>query len=275
VGGVRMRERCVLITGAAKRVGAKVARRLAQQGWHVLLHYHQSRDAALALRDEILVEGGLADVLAADLDDANAAVRLVESAFELTPRLCALVHNASLFQPDHLRTLSSESLQSHYTTNVVAPVLMTQAFAAQYQGAELGCVVNILDARLYAPNPDYVSYTLSKAALAEFTRISAMALAGRVRVVGLAPSVMMLSGGQSEANFNATAGLNLNKAPVTPDDAAAATAFLLETPALNGIILTLDGGQSLLAPARDVAYLTPTQTEMYAHVLPPQHDRPL
>ena len=177
------------------------------------------------------------------------------AATEGLPPLGLLVNNAAKFAEDRLATLDPAGFDSHMAVNVRAPALLTQAFAAAV-GEEGGLIVNLLDAKLAAPNPDYLSYTLSKMALAGLTEYSARALAGQgIRVNGIAPALMLLSDGQDEANFDAMHRFNPLERGVEPDDVVAAMRYLIDATAVTGQIITIDGGQRFWALPRDVQFL--------------------
>jgi NAD(P)-dependent dehydrogenase (short-subunit alcohol dehydrogenase family) len=166
-----------------------------------------------------------------------------------------LVNNAARFASDRLDDFSASELQAHMAVNVAAPALLSAAFA-RAGGAGDRLVVNILDAKLAAPNPDFLSYTLSKAALAALTTLSAQALAGQgIRVNGIAPALMLLSEGQSDENFATMHAFNPLARGVTPDDVLAALRFLVDSATLTGEVLTLDSGQRFWRLPRDVQFL--------------------
>jgi len=233
-----------IVTGGGKRVGAVLAERLLGAGWAVLAHVHHPGDP---------VPSGASKVVA-DLADP-ACAEIVLAACPTHPRL--LVNNAARFAPDDLPGFDPAEFAAHMAVNVAAPALLTRAFAAAARtDAGDRLVVNILDAKLAAPNPDFLSYTLSKAALAALTELSARALAGQgIRVNGIAPALMLHSAGQSEANFARAHGHNPLGRGVEPDDVWQALRFLLDSPVVTGEVLTLDGGQRFMGLPRDVQFL--------------------
>ena len=237
------------MTGAGKRVGWAIAQALLADGWAVVAHVRHDGDA--------VPEGAVAVV--ADLAEGGAADTIV-GASEGLPPLGLLVNNAARFGEDRLETLASASFDSHMAVNVRAPTLLTQAFAkalaSKAGGAGGGLVVNLLDAKLAAPNPDFLSYTLSKMALAGLTELSARALAGQgIRVNGIAPALMLLSDGQDEVNFAAMHRFNPLQRGVEPADVVAALRYLIDAAAVTGQIITIDGGQRFWALPRDVQFL--------------------
>jgi NAD(P)-dependent dehydrogenase (short-subunit alcohol dehydrogenase family) len=240
----RQTTRTAIVTGAGKRVGRAIASALLADGWAVVAHVHHDGDA--------VPKGALAVV--ADLADEGAAQAIVDAAAGLPP-LGLLVNNAARFAGDRLQSFDPAEFDSHMAVNVRAPALLTQKFA-QAVGEMGGLVVNLLDAKLAAPNPDFLSYTLSKMALAGLTELAARALAGQgVRVNGVAPALMLLSEGQDEGNFEAMHRFNPLARGVDPDDVVAAIRYLIEATAVTGQIITIDGGQRFWALPRDVQFL--------------------
>ncbi|HEX8513258.1 MAG TPA: SDR family NAD(P)-dependent oxidoreductase [Allosphingosinicella sp.] len=243
--------RTAIVTGGARRIGAALCRTLAEDGWHLLIHCRRSIEEAEALAREL----GNAAVVTADLASADSAIRIM-AALEGLPAARLLVNNASLFEYDGADDFTVDSWDSHLSTNLRAPALLSQAFAARAEGG--GLIVNLLDSKLASPNPDFFSYTVSKFGLAGLTELCARAWAGRgIRVCGIAPSVTLLSGAQSEDNFESVHALNALRRGVRVEDVVAALRFIIATPTLTGQTLTLDGGQRFLALPRDVQFLEP------------------
>ena len=252
--------RALLVTGAAKRVGATVARALGAAGWFVHVHYRKSAAEAEAVANAIRAAGGAAATVACDLEklDARHAGLLIEACAKQGPPLAALVNNASIFEYDTVRNATDEGWARHLQINLTAPVLLARAFAAAAQSlpeGETGCIVNLLDNKVFATNPDYFSYTISKQALEGATRTLALALAPKIRVCGVAPGIALISGKQTEADFARTHRNNPLKQGCTPEDIARAIRFILETPAMTGHTVVIDGGQYLARMPRDVAFL--------------------
>ncbi|HYI64897.1 MAG TPA: SDR family NAD(P)-dependent oxidoreductase [Allosphingosinicella sp.] len=238
-----------IVTGGAKRIGAEIVRALAADGWHVLIHYHRSKAEAEALAAEI----GNASVVGADLADPAAAEAIV-AALEGLPLPRLLVNNASRFVHDDISDFTPEGWAAHLDVNLRAPALLSRAFAAR---AGEGLIVNLLDAKLASPNPDFFSYTISKIALAGLTELGARAFAPRIRVNAIAPSVTMVSGPQSRANFEKVHGLNALGRGVDVAEIVGALRFIIATPSLTGQTILLDGGQRFLSLPRDVQFLEP------------------
>jgi NAD(P)-dependent dehydrogenase (short-subunit alcohol dehydrogenase family) len=239
--------RCAIVTGGARRIGAAIARALAEDGWPVLIHYNQSRREAEALAAELGAE-----TVQADLADPEAAAAILEAA---GPAPALLVNNASGFAYDRHEDFTLDHWAAHMDTNLRAPVLLTRAFAAAVPEDARGLVVNLLDAKLSSLNPDYFSYTVSKAGLAAATELAARAFAPRLRVNAIAPSITLVSGPQTRESFEAVHARNPTGVGVTVADVVRALRFIIATPCLHAQTITLDGGQRLLGLPRDVAYL--------------------
>ncbi len=248
----------VLITGGARRLGRAMALELAGAGYGVAVHYRSSAEEAMALVGELRGRGVRAQAFAADLAVETECEALLPAVVAHFGRLDAVVNNASLFEYDDVESFGYARMDAHWRANtapaiVLARALHRQAAAQQSQA----CVVNVLDQKLWNPNPDYLSYTLSKAALEACNTLLAQALAPRLRVCGIAPGVTLASGPMNEAEFSAAHRLTPLHYSSTPTDIARSVRFLLESPAITGTTLLVDGGQHLAAQARDVMFLTP------------------
>ena len=242
---MRERKGTAIVTGAGKRVGAVIARSLIADGWSVVAHVHHAADEVPSGAVKVVVE--LADTSCADA---------IFNAAETLPPVRLLVNNAARFAPDGFGEFSADELDAHMAVNLRAPVLLTEAFANRHQAGEDGLVVNLLDSKLAAPNPDFLSYTLSKQALAGFTELAARALATKgIRVNGIAPSLMLCSPGQTEANFERVHMDNPLGRGVAPGDVAAAIRYLASARTVTGEVIVIDGGQRFSPPPRDVQFL--------------------
>lgn len=247
--------RVVLVTGAARRVGAALARGLAADGWTVAVHHRGGADEAGAVAEAIRAEGGAAETFAADLAIPAQRDALIPAVVARFGRIDALINNASLFHYDTLQTLTEASWRDHVDANLTAPVFLIRDFAAAVEtaGGE-GCVVNILDHKINAPNPDFFAYTAGKVGLAGLTQTLALALAPRVRLNGIAPGLILPSWDQSEADFERA----WRDAPLQRgsglEDVLGAVRYVLAAPSLTGQNLVVDGGESLTRRGRDMAF---------------------
>jgi NAD(P)-dependent dehydrogenase (short-subunit alcohol dehydrogenase family) len=247
----------VLVTGAARRLGRAIALELGAHGFDVAVHSRRSADAAGATVADLRALGAAAEAFDADLADEAACRALVPAVVQRFGRLDAVVNNASAFEHDDAFTAAPAAMERQWRTNTAPAVLLAQALHAQLRGcSELGCVVNLLDQKLWNPNPDHFSYTLSKAALQAATVMLAQALAPQLRVCGVAPGVTLPSGPMDEAGFAAAHRMTPLGRSSTPDDIARAVRFLIESPAITGTTLIVDGGQHLTGQPRDVMFLT-------------------
>ncbi|MDE2120510.1 MAG: SDR family NAD(P)-dependent oxidoreductase [Betaproteobacteria bacterium] len=244
-----------LVTGGARRIGRTVALQLADAGWDVAVHFRGSEHAALETCGELRARGARAEALRAELDDEVQVRELVPQALQRFGRLDALVNNASLFEHDTALTIDSARALLHYRINTVAPVLLAQALHAHLRARSArGCAVNLLDQKLWNPNPDHLSYTLSKAALREANTLLAQALAPELRVVAVAPGLTLGSplidaGRLREVQASGPLGLGPRA-----EDVADAVLFALRNGALTGCELLVDAGQHLRPSPRDFAF---------------------
>jgi len=248
----------VLVTGSAKRLGRAIAIDLATHGHDIAVHYRGSPVEAQAVVEEIQRLGARGHAFAADLADEAATTALLPAVIQHFGRVDAVVNNASLFEFDDVASFSLACMERHWRANTAPAVLLARGLHAHLETAQRrGCVVNLLDQKLWNPNPDYFSYTLSKAALEAATTLLAQALAPSLRVCGVAPGVTLASGPMDEAAFQAAHRLTPLQRSSTPEDIAHAVRFLIESPAITGTTLLVDGGQHLSAQPRDVMFLSP------------------
>jgi NAD(P)-dependent dehydrogenase (short-subunit alcohol dehydrogenase family) len=240
-----MSERTAIVTGAGKRVGRQIANALLADGWTVIAHVRSDSDE--------VPEGAVRAV--ADLFQPDCAERIFEASEGLPP-VTLLVNNAARFAWDGFGDFDGGELDAHMAVNVRAPVLLIDRFAAQTRGGGDALIVNLLDSKLAAPNADFLSYSLSKTALAGLTELAARALAPQgIRVNGIAPALMLRSSGQSEENFEEMHAHNPLKRGVTPDDVVGALRYLIQAPCVTGQVLVIDSGQRFLGLGRDVQFL--------------------
>ena len=248
--------RVVLITGAAQRLGHGMALAVVRGGDTVAVHHHTSSPQALL--DEVRRLGGTAEAFAADLADEAACQALVPRVLAHFGRLDAVVHNASVFQYDNAATFTYASMEQHWRANTAPAIVLAQALHAHVltRGAQ-GCVIALLDQKLWNLNPDYFSYTLSKAALEAAVQMLSRALAPQVRVCGVAPGVTLPTQGTMDAaTFERVQRMTALQRSSSPDDVANAVRFLLDSPAITGTTIVVDGGQHLMPQTRDVAFLS-------------------
>jgi NAD(P)-dependent dehydrogenase (short-subunit alcohol dehydrogenase family) len=239
--------RTAIVTGGGKRVGEAIVRALVGHGWTVVAHVHHD--------DDPVPPGAIRAV--ADLADADCATRVFGAA-QGHPPVRLLVNNAARFVFDGFGRTSAAEFDAHMRVNARAPMLLIDELARRHEGGG-ALVVNLLDAKLAAPNPDFLSYTLSKYALAGLTEVAARALTGQgIRVNAIAPALMLPSGKQDEANFARVHDLNPLGRGVEPSDVVAALRFLIDSGGVTGQTIVLDGGQRFMSLPRDVQFLSPS-----------------
>lgn len=246
----------VLVTGAARRLGREIALHLGRQGCDVAVHHHRS--SAEGTVADLQALGAGAAAFTADLGDEGACRELVPAVVAHFGRLDAVVNNASLFEPDHAADFTYAAMERHWRANTAPAIVLAQALhdhLAARGAVEPGCVVNLLDQKLWNPNPDCVSYTLSKAALECATTLLAQALAPRVRVCGVAPGLTLGSAQIDDAKLERLQSQALLGYGARPADVAQAVHFLLTARASTGTTVLVDAGQHLQSHERDFGYL--------------------
>lgn len=253
-----------LVTGAARRIGRAIALDLAAHGWDVAVHCRSSVAEAEDVVRDCQRAGMRAASFVADLADEAACNSLVPQVLQRFGRLNAVVNNASLFEYDSVASFSYEQMERHWRANIAPAIVLARALhracgeaaaASVAQSSSSGVVVNLLDQKLWNPNPDYLSYTLSKAALESATTLLAMALAPLVRVCAVAPGVTLPSGPMSAAEHQAATRLTPLGRSSSAEDIARSVRFLLDSPAITGSTVLVDGGAHLQPQARDVMFV--------------------
>jgi len=246
--------RTALVTGSAKRIGEAIARGLASDGWNVAIHYYRSGERASQLVGELRALGVRAAAIQCDLADTAAVSGLIaECARQLGPLSC-LVNNASLFKFDDAVGFDPATWDQHSAVNVRAPLLLAREFAAQVPPQTVGCVVNMLDQKVFNLNPDFFSYTLSKIAMEGATRMLAMSLAPNVRVCAIAPGITLVSGAQTQQGFERAHAHTPLGHSSDIDDIVDAVRYVVGAKSVTGHTLVVDGGQHLWPLKRDVQF---------------------
>jgi NAD(P)-dependent dehydrogenase (short-subunit alcohol dehydrogenase family) len=247
----------VLITGGALRLGALLCQAFAQAGWQVWCHYQRSATAAQALQQTLQAGGATVHLVQADLASADEREKMMHTIEAQTGALDCLVNNASLFEPDTGAQMDVTGARGQLEVNLLAPLslasLMTRQSAPQAAAGQRS-VVHVLDQKVFNLNPDYFSYTVSKLALERAVALQAQALAPALRVCGVAPGLMFLSGPQTPENFERARRVNLLGEPIDPAQVAATCLFLASNPCITGSTLCVDNGQHLVPLSRDVMF---------------------
>ena len=247
----------ILVTGGAKRVGKHFVERLSAAGHGVIIHANSNAADAEQLCEQLRASNPDTWAISADLADHAAACALVDQASQLAGGpLSGLVNSASVFDYDTPGAMNIEAFDKAMAVNLRAPALLSERFAAQADPARDNCIVNMLDQKLWAMNPDFYSYTMSKAALLAATDMMARAFAPAVRVNAIAPGLLLPSYDQTREEFETVASRNPMQRPIALDDVSSALEFLLSNAALTAQVMHVDNGQRLMSSARDVMFET-------------------
>ncbi|MDW5445111.1 SDR family oxidoreductase [Polaromonas sp. SM01] len=255
----------VLVTGAAKRLGREIALALAASGWRVAVHYRASEADALKTVADCARLAGASAHFQSNLDDEAEVRALLPQVIDHFGQVDAVVNNASTFEHDSAASFGFAALEKHMRSNTGAAILLAQALHAHVVarqasggGAEQTgrfAVINLLDQKLWNQNPDFFSYTLSKAALEAANTMLAIALAPQLRVVGVAPGLTLTSHLLSKEKFEALHQLSPLGRSSSPADVAATVKFALENTSITGTTLLVDGGQHLMKFERDFSLM--------------------
>ncbi|APE28386.1 SDR family oxidoreductase [Aurantiacibacter gangjinensis] len=246
-----MSGKAVLVTGGAKRLGAAFSQRFAEAGWHVVIHYNRSAEAAEALAAEL----PSAETAQCDLSDPDAGAAMVRDLAGRLDDWRCLINSASIFAPDDVTALDPRTNARSMQINAASPALLAQTFLANARSKAGRRVIQVTDQKLANLNPDFFSYTMSKAAADIAARMMAMATETGDRVYTLAPGAILPSHDQTAEEAERSHLLNLLERRTCPDEVADAALFLAEGPLAGGQSIFVDSGQHILDQDRDVIYL--------------------
>ena len=251
-----MSQGVVLVTGGAKRIGREICLRLSSKGYKVLVHYRNSHEDAEETANMIISNGGSAVICQGDLSDISSVKKLISSAIEEFGSLNAIVNNASLFVHDDISNVTPELWDKHMQINAKITILLIKEMYENLQKDDTGSVVNILDQKLYNPNPDHLSYTASKYTMLGLTDTLARSLAPKVRVNAVSPGHTLASDSQTNEGFErAQSSSPLGYGP-NPGDIADAVCYLMRAQAVTGQVIYVDSGERFLSRSRDVVFET-------------------
>ena len=239
-----MEARKIIITGGATRIGAAIAKKLSGNKVEIVIHFNKSRTKAIALKKELEKNGTKIHLVKGNLNKEEDIKKIIKSSKKYLKYFDCLINNASMFENDKLENFSSESWNKHLNINLKAPALLTREFAKNVKGKNNN-VVNIIDQRVFKLTPFFFSYTLSKTGLYTLTKTSAMSLAPKIRVNGIAPGPTIKNKRQSKIHFKKQFLATPLKQQVNVNEIANAVDFFIKTSSITGQVISIDSGQSL------------------------------
>jgi NAD(P)-dependent dehydrogenase (short-subunit alcohol dehydrogenase family) len=246
-----MKRKKIIITGGATRIGAAIAKSLANYETAIAIHYYKSKGNALKLKKELENLGSEVYLLKADFNNLKQTQALLKLAYKKMKGLNCLINNASLFENDNLYNFTDKSFTKHFNINLKAPAILTQSFKKLLKNSE-GNIVNIIDQRVEKLTPYFFSYTLSKSTLVTLTKTAAMRLAPNIRVNGISPGPTLKNLRQSESHFKKQWKSVLLKKKVELENICDGIKFLIKNENITGEIINIDSGQRLAWNTPDI-----------------------
>jgi len=241
----------LLITGAATRVGKAIALHFAKKGWNIALHYFKSSSKAKNLKKIIEQNSVKVILIKADLKNANQVKKIIPTAQKKLGTIDCLINNAALFEKDDIYNFTKKSWFDHLNINLLSPAILTQQFAKQVSKKKISNIINIIDQRVFKLTPIFMSYTISKSALYTLTKTMAMRLGPNIKVNGIAPGPTLKSKRQSIKHFNKQAKSTLLQKSVSPEDICDTVDFLINNNSISGQVIAVDSGQNLMWDTSD------------------------
>jgi len=240
-----MKNKNLLITGGATRIGKEIALHFSKKGWNIAIHYFKSYPEAKKLKKIIEENSVKATLVKADLKNIKQVEKIIPFVKKKLGTIDCLVNNAALFEKDDISNFTNKSWNDHLNINLLSPVILTKYFAKQASKKNVSNIINIIDQRVFRLTPYFMSYTLSKSALYAFTKTMAMRLSPNIKVNGIAPGPTIKSKKQTTKHFNKQAKSTLLKKPVGPEDICDTVEFLIKNNSITGQVITVDSGQNL------------------------------
>ena len=241
----------IIITGGATRIGAAIAKSLADYETIITIHYNRSKGNALKLKKELENLGSEVYLLKADLNNFNQTQALLKLAYKKMKGLNCLINNASLFENDSLHNFTDKSFTKHLNINLKAPAILIQNFKKLLKDSQ-GNIINIIDQRVEKLTPYFFSYTLSKSSLVTLTKTTAMKLAPNIRVNGISPGPTLKNSRQTETHFKKQWKSVLLKKKVELKNVCEGVKFLIKNDNITGEIINIDSGQRLAWNTPDI-----------------------
>ena len=246
-----MMENKIVITGGATRIGAAIAKSLADYETAITIHYNKSKTNALKLKKELESLGSEVYLLKADLNNFNQTQKILRLAYKKMKGLNCLINNASLFENDNLQNFTEKSFTKHLNINLKAPAILIQNFKKLMKNSQ-GNIINIIDQRVEKLTPYFFSYTLSKSSLVTLTKTAAMKLAPNIRINGISPGPTVKNSRQSETHFKKQWKSVLLKKKVELENICDGIKFLMKNTNVTGEIINIDSGQRLAWNTPDI-----------------------
>ena len=240
-----MKSKYALVTGAGKRVGSFICKFLALQGYHVIIHYNNSKLEAERTLKEIIESNGKANLIKADLSSTIQVRNLIPKINKKYGQLSLLINNASIFEKDDIKSISSELWDKHINVNLKAPLFLSKDFANQFSKRKGGIIINLLDQSVLTYRPNFISYSVSKNSLWYLTRSLAQALSPRIRVCAIGPGPTLQGKRQTKKDFEIQK--RVTPLGIGPDleEINNAINFIIKNNSFTGQMIVLDGGEHL------------------------------
>jgi NAD(P)-dependent dehydrogenase (short-subunit alcohol dehydrogenase family) len=241
----------IIITGAATRIGAAIAKKLSGPQVEIVIHYNKSKSSAEQLKKELIKNKTKVYLIKGDLSKENDLKKIVKFSKSKLKYFDCLINNASLFENDNLRNFTSKSWGQHLDINLKAPAYFTKEFSKNIRGKNNN-IINIIDQRVFKLTPFFFSYTLSKTGLYTLTKTSAMSLSPNIRVNGIAPGPTIKNKRQTEKHFKKQYLATPLKQQVNIKEICNAVDFFIKNSSITGQVLAIDSGQNLNWQTPDV-----------------------
>ena len=239
-----MEARKIIITGGATRIGAAIAKELSGPNIEIIIHYNKSKSKAESLKRKLKKYGTTVNLIKGDLSKEKDILKIIKFSKAKLKFFDCLINNASIFENDKLENFNSDSWEKHISINLKAPAFLSKEFSKNTRGKNNN-IINIIDQRVFKLTPFFFSYTLSKSGLYTLTKTSAMSLAPKIRVNGIAPGPTIKNKRQSDKHFQKQYLATPLKQQVNVDEICKAVKFFIENGSITGQILAVDSGQSL------------------------------
>ena len=240
-----MKNKNLLITGGATRVGKAIALHFAERGWNIVLHYFRSSSKAKELKKIIEQNWVKVALIKADLKNAKQTEKIIPLARKKLGTIDCLINNAALFEKDDIVNFTNKSWNDHLNINLLAPAILTKQFAKQAPKKTISNIINIIDQRIFNLTSFFMSYTISKSGLQTLTKTMAMRLGPNIKVNGIAPGPTIKSKRQTDRHFRNQVRSTLLKKSVRLEDICDTVEFLINNNSVTGQIITVDSGQNL------------------------------